>query len=99
MVQGGFVRIVLGCLLAVAFLIAPSSASAGMYFGALISGETYGGAGHAPNNAEGWNLFERHAGKKVAILNQNQQWVSWDKGEMDATSARGAIPLVTMGLP
>src|SRR5215203_2508553 len=99
MVQGGFVRIVLGCLLAVALLIAPGTASAATYFGALVSGETYGGTGHAPNNAEAWNLFERHAGKKVAILNQNQQWVTWDKGEMDATSARGDIPLVTMGLP
>lgn len=69
-----------------------------MYFGATISGETYGGTENAPRNETAWNLFERHAGKKVAILDQGQSWCSFDKTEMNATAARGAIPLVTMGL-
>ena len=98
MVQGGFVRAAIGCLLAAALLIGPSSASASTYFGALASGETYGSTGRAPGNTEAWNLFERHAGKKVAILNQGQPWVTWDKAEVEATNARGAIPLVAMGL-
>lgn len=69
-----------------------------MYFGAAISGETYGGTENAPHDESAWNLFERHAGKKVAILDQGQLWCSFDKTAMNATSARGAIPLVTMGL-
>ncbi|HEU5106532.1 MAG TPA: glycosyl hydrolase [Solirubrobacterales bacterium] len=69
-----------------------------MYFGATISGETYGQTGNAPRNVAAWDLFERHAGKKVAILNQGQPWVTWDSVEVEATHARGAIPLVTMGL-
>jgi glycosyl hydrolase family 26 len=69
-----------------------------MYFGATISGESYGQKANAPTNVEAWDLFERHAGRKVAILNQGHGWGSFDKTEMDATHARGAIPLVTMGL-
>ena len=52
----------------------------------------------APENEAAWDLFERHAGKKVAILNQDQRWVNFDQEAMDKTAARGAIPLVTMGL-
>jgi hypothetical protein len=73
-------------------------APAAMYFGATISGEPYGQTGTAPFNISAWDLFERHAGKKVAILNQSQEWLTFDNAEMDATRARGAIPLVTMGL-
>ncbi|MDX6634887.1 MAG: hypothetical protein QOF06_1090 [Solirubrobacterales bacterium] len=69
-----------------------------MYFGATISGESYGQTGNAPRNNAAWDLFERHAGRKVAILNQGQEWTSWDKLEVEATRARGAIPLITMGL-
>ena len=88
------------CLCAAAMLLfGASSASASVYLGALISGETYGQAGHAPKNLAAWELFERHAGKRVAILNQGQPWGQWDKVEAEATAARGAIPLVTMGLP
>ena len=47
---------------------------------------------------DAWDRFERHAGRKVAILNQGQGWATWDKAEVEATHARGAIPLVTMGL-
>jgi hypothetical protein len=83
----------LGLLL---LLAAPTIAST--YFGATISGETYGQEGHAPKNQAAWDLFERHAGRKVAILNQGQRWATFDKAAMDATRARGAIPMVTMGL-
>ena len=84
---------------AIALLLAFSStAGAKTYFGALISGETYGQTGNAPHNTQAWDLFERHAGRKIAILNQGQQWGSFDRWEVEATNARGAIPLVTMGL-
>jgi len=105
MVQGGLTRGVAACLcaalltLAAAFaLTAATDASAGVYFGATISGETYGGVGNAPDNLAAWETFERHAGKRVAILNEGQLWGQFDRDEVDATAARGAIPLVTMGL-
>jgi hypothetical protein len=99
MVQGGVVRIALICVCALALPTAlAGGAKASMYFGATISGETYGQEGNAPANTEAWNLFERHAGRKVAILNQGQPWATFDKAKMDATQARGAIPLVAMGL-
>jgi hypothetical protein len=85
-------------LLAVAVSNATASASANVYFGATISGETYGGSGNAPENLAAWETFERHAGKRVAILNEGQLWGKFDREEVDATVARGAIPLVTMGL-
>jgi hypothetical protein len=92
----------LGACLCAAFLLlgaaAATSASASVYFGALISGETYGGSGVAPNNTGAWDRFEHDAGKRVAILDENQGWCEFDKGEVEATAARGAIPLVTMGL-
>ena len=87
------------CLCALPLLLAQGSAASGAtYFGALISGETYGQTGNAPINTQAWGLFERHAGKKVAILNQGQYWAAFDRNEVEATSARGTIPLVTMGL-
>jgi len=100
MVQGGLAKAVVVCLCALAsiLLAAAPAASGSMYFGATISGETYGQTGNAPRNVEAWNLFERHAGRKVAILNQGQKWTSWDSLEVEATHARGAIPLITMGL-
>jgi len=101
MVQGDLRRrfaLCLGVIALLLLLLAAAPASASMYFGATISGETYGGTGNAPHDEAAWNLFERHAGKKVAILNQGQNWCSFDKTAMNATAARGAIPLVTMGL-
>jgi hypothetical protein len=88
------------CLLAAGALLLALAAPAGaaMYFGATISGESYGQTGNAPTNQTAWNLFERHAGRKVAILNQGHSWLVFDKAEMNATAARGAIPLVTTGL-
>jgi hypothetical protein len=85
-------------LAAVAGPSAVPAASASVYFGATISGETYGGTGNAPDNLSAWETFERHAGKHVAILNEGQLWGQFDKGEVEATVAHGAIPLVTMNL-
>jgi hypothetical protein len=79
-------------------LSAAASASASVYFGALIGGEPYGQEGDAPENEAAWDLFERHAGKRVAILNEDQPWCSFDQTDMNRTVARGAIPLVTMGI-
>jgi phage terminase large subunit-like protein len=99
MVQGGLGRAVIVCLCALSLLLASASAASGsMYFGATISGETYGQTGNAPWNTQAWNLFERHAGKKVAILNQSQSFASFNEYDANATYNRGAIPLVTMGL-
>jgi hypothetical protein len=99
MVQGGIAFRAFVCLLAVAgCLAAATTASGRVYFGAFISGETYGETGAAPGNATAWNRFERHAGRKVAILNQNQAWLTFNATAMNATYARGAIPLVTMPL-
>jgi len=86
-------------LCAVTLLLAFSSAAgAKTYFGALVSGETYGQTGNAPYNTAAWETFERHAGRKVAILNQGQEWGKFEKWEVEATLAHGTIPLVTMGL-
>jgi hypothetical protein len=76
----------------------PGAAGAGLYLGATISGETYEQGGSAPLNQSAWSLFERHAGKKVAVLNTGQSWGIFNGPEMNATRARGAVPLVTMGL-
>jgi len=87
------------CVCAVMLLLAFSSpAGAKTYFGATISGETYGQTGNAPRNTQAWDTFERHAGRKVAIVNESQGWTTFNKYEMDATNARGAIPLVNMGI-
>jgi len=95
----GWPRALAVCLLALGLLIAPAASSrAAMYWGATISGETYGQTGNAPSNQSAWDLFERHAGKKIATLNTGQGWTQFDSAEMDATQARGAIPVVTMGL-
>jgi phage terminase large subunit-like protein len=91
---------VLTTLVALGLLVAQAPAApASMYFGATISGETYGlGAEPAPMNLPAWELFERHAGKKVAVLNSGQSWLDFNPEPLDETRARGAIPMVTMGL-
>ncbi len=100
MVRGALAKAIAVCLCALpSFLLASAPAASGStYFGATISGETYGQTGNAPYNMAAWDLFERHAGKKVAILNQGQSWARFDKTAVEATRARGTIPLVTMGL-
>jgi Glycosyl hydrolase family 26 len=70
-----------------------------MYWGATISGDPYGQFGtSAPANQSAWDLFERHAGRKIALLNMSQAWGAFDANEMNLTWNRGAIPVVTMGL-
>jgi hypothetical protein len=99
MVQGGLARRGVLCLwLVAAFFGQVSAAQGATYFGATISGEVYGETGNAPNNLAAWDKFERSAGKKVAIVDQGQPWCTFEDSEMNATHARGAIPLVTMGL-
>jgi hypothetical protein len=77
-----------------------ATAPAAMYWGATISGEPYGHASGstAPADQSAWDLFERHAGRKVALLNTGQPWVTFDKASMDAAWNRGAIPVVVMPL-
>ena len=86
--------------MAVAGLVALAAAPArgSMYWGATISGETYGQSGAAPHNEAAWSLFEKHAGRKAGIVNMGQGWGQFDGDELEATHARGAIPMVTMGL-
>jgi hypothetical protein len=87
------------CVCALALLSGISgTAAARTYFGATLSGEVYGQTGNAPYNMQAWDLFERHAGRRIAILNQGQSWAAFDRYEVEATISRGAIPLVTMGL-
>ena len=96
---GRLSRAAVVCLCTLVLVLAGAAqAGASMYFGATISGEAYGQAGNAPRNTQAWDLFERHAGRKVAIVNQGQEWTVWDGVEVGATQARGAIPLITMGL-
>ena len=71
---------------------------ASMYWGATISAEPYGQTGGAPYNTEAWDLFERHAGKRVAIVNIGAAWGEFNTAAMEAIHNRGAIPLVTMPL-
>lgn len=99
MVQGGIAFRALVCLFAITACLAGAATAAGsVYFGAYVNGETYGETGVAPGNAAAWNKFERHAGKKVAILNQNTPWLTFNTTAMNATHASGAIPLMTMPL-
>ena len=76
----------------------PPAPNAALFWGATINGETYGEPEPAPANQTAWNQFEQHAGKKVAVLNTSQGWLNFDSQKMDTVRARGAIPMVTMGL-
>lgn len=50
-------------------------ASAAIYWGAYISGSTYGTSlGDAPWDTNTWDLFETNAGKKVSVLHWGQAW-------------------------
>jgi hypothetical protein len=56
-------------------LIKPDRAAGSIYWGAYISGETYGpDRGNAPWDSQTWDLFESHAGRKVSILHWGQPW-------------------------
>ncbi|MCW2989406.1 MAG: beta-mannanase-like protein [Solirubrobacterales bacterium] len=99
MVQGGCARFVayISAVFAL-WLVLAAQGHASTYWGATIAGETYGQTGPAPANTSAWNLFERHAGRKVAVLNTYQSWCQFDATTMNATQTRGAIPLVPMAL-
>ena len=71
---------------------------ASMYWGATISAEPYGQEGAAPHNLEAWDLFERHAGKRVAILNMGAAWTEFNTTAMNTIHSRGAIPMLSMPL-
>src|SRR3954447_22638651 len=70
-----------GLFAAALIAVQAGSAPAAMYWGATISGEPYGHASGsaAPADQSAWDLFERHAGRKVALLNVGQPWVTFDK--------------------
>jgi hypothetical protein len=92
-------RALLLCLIAGAVLLAPAGAARGaMYWGATISGETYGQSESAPANKAAWELFERHAGKRVAVLNMGMGWGKFDSARLEAARSRDVIPMVTTGL-
>ena len=64
MVQGGLTRGISVCLCAAVLLLgaaaslaATDTARASVYFGATISGETYGGTGNAPDNLSAWETW------------------------------------------
>jgi hypothetical protein len=77
-----------------------------IYWGASILGSVYGGtnAGYAnppwpgtPDDAT-WNLFESHAGKRVAAIAVHENFVTWSSSPMDHAFSRGAFCLMTSGL-
>jgi hypothetical protein len=82
----------------VALLFPAAAARGDVYWGGLISGEPYGEAGNAPQNMAAWDHFERHTGKKVAIVSTSQPWLTFDSTRMTQIHDRGAIPLATLGL-
>lgn len=82
----------------IALLCQAAVARSDVYFGGLISGEPYGEVGNVPQNMAAWDHFERHTGKKVAIVSTNQPWLAFDSTRMSQIHDRGAIPLITLGL-
>ena len=84
---------------------APAGSSQQIYWGAAISGTTYGpNYRNPPWDRNTWDLFESHTGKKISILHWGFPWyssVSWPQGYhpfdsslLDTTRSRGAIPLI-----
>ena len=83
----------------------PAAEHAQIYWGALVSGTTYGRA-DAPWDQGTLKKFEEHAGKQVSILHWGQPW--WrcagdhcgyneffkQRPQMDAVRKRGSIPMI-----
>jgi hypothetical protein len=89
---------------ALAFALALVLATAGaaradVYWGGVISGETYGEVGTAPTNTAAWSTFERHAGKTASIIDMSQPWGVVEESRLEAVRNRGAIPIVITSLP
>lgn len=75
-----------------------------IYWGAWISGDTYG-VGNPPWNPAAVDIFERHAGKNISILHWGQPWwhcngtcsyqlFDLQRSQYEAVRQEGAIPLV-----
>ena len=75
----------------------PPPPSGSIYWGARIDGEVYGG-GDAPWDSASWDAFESHAGKKVSIVEMGQPFGAHDLNAFNLIRARGAIPLLAMGV-
>ncbi len=83
----------------------PAAEHERIYWGALVSGTTYGRA-DAPWDARTLEKFEEHTGKQAAILHWGQPWwrCSGDRcgyneffmqrPQMDAVRKRGSIPMI-----
>src|SRR5512140_1614176 len=77
---------------------APLNNNGPIYWGALISGTTYG-VGSAPGDMRSVDAFEAHTGKKVSILHFGQSWysngtpLSFPTTSFDNVRNHGSIPL------
>ena len=77
---------------------APPNNSGPIYWGALISGSTYG-VGSAPQDMRSVAAFEAHTGKKVSIIHFGQAWYSngtplgFPTTSFDNVRSHGSIPL------
>jgi Glycosyl hydrolase family 26 len=80
-------------------LLTQAGTAQAMYWGATIDGDVYGQATDAPWNQTVWNDFEKDAGRKVTMVQMAQQWGKFDTAAFQAVRNRGAIPLVSTGLP
>ena len=80
-------------------MLAQAGTAQAMYWGATIDGDVYGQATDAPWNQSVWNTFEKNAGKKVTMVQMGQQWGTFDTAAFQAARNRGAIPVVSTGLP
>lgn len=101
-------RVVLTSLAFVLALLALSTArpvdarAANVYWGAYISGTTFGYA-DAPFDTRSIDSFEADAGKKVSIVHWGQPWYWGSRGgyqpfqraEAEAVRQRGSIPMIT----
>jgi hypothetical protein len=74
-----------------------------VYWGAWLGGNVYSTPekeyGDGPWDSETWNLFEKHAGKKISIehFGQPAPWnQAFAEGPLNLTRERGAIPLMDM---
>lgn len=74
-----------------------------VYWGAWLGGNAYSTGektyGDGPWDSETWNLFEKHAGKKISIehFGQPAPWnQAFAEGPLNLTRERGAIPMMDM---
>lgn len=71
-----------------------------VYWGAWMSGETYGGTGDVPWSTVTANTFEAHATRAPSIVHFGQP-APWNQAftsqPLSLARARGAIPLIDMG--